>query len=67
MEMMWNLMNTLQILFFLSYVYVNYPTHMTTFFAFLKYANAENQYLSAFTFLFISDSNFKRGDVRKIL
>jgi hypothetical protein len=28
MEMMWNLMNTLQLMFFLNEIYVTYPTHV---------------------------------------
>lgn len=66
MEMMWNLMNTLQLLYFLSYVYVKFPEVVTQFFSFLKYANAKNEYLNAFTFLIISDSKFKRGTVSKV-
>jgi len=63
MEMTWNLMNTLQILFYLSYVYVNFPPHLTEFFKYLKYANAENQYLAAIFFSVIPQSHFPRGSV----
>ena len=63
MEMTWNLMNALQLLFFLSYIYLNFPNHLNEFFVFLKYANAENQYLSAFTFMIIPEDHFKRGSV----
>lgn len=63
MEMTWNLMNTLQLLFYLSYVYVNFPEHLSQFFGYLKYANAENQYLSSLTFWIVSRDNFKRGHV----
>lgn len=63
MEMTWNLMNTLQLLYFLSYVYVNFPDHVSKFFGYLKYANAENQYLSSLAFWFVHRENFKRGHV----
>lgn len=63
MEMTWNLMNTLQILFYLSYVYVLYPGHLIEFFKYLKYANAENQYIAAITFMVIPEDRFERGSV----
>jgi hypothetical protein len=63
MEMMWNMMNTLQMMFFLSYVNVEFPDFVQTFFSFLDYANLDNEYTRAFTNLIVSGSNFKRGDV----
>ena len=63
MELMWNLTNTTQILYFLSKVYVNFPADVVQFFSYLRYSNAKNQYLSDFSFMFVSDSNYKRGTV----
>mmetsp|Transcript_41597 Transcript_41597/g.48010 ORF Transcript_41597/g.48010 Transcript_41597/m.48010 type:complete len:304 (-) Transcript_41597:430-1341(-) len=63
MEMMWNLMNTLQLLFYLSYIYVNYPDNVESFFTYLKYSNADNEYLKFVSFKIIPESNFKRGNV----
>ena len=53
MEMIWNLMNTLQLIFFLSYTYVNFPEDVSIFFDYLRYSNAENPILSSLTFLII--------------
>ena len=46
MEMMWGLMNTLQILFFISLVYITYPNDLVEIFKYLGWANANNQYLA---------------------
>lgn len=67
MEMMWNLMNTLQLIFFLSYVHVNFPTHVVEFFDFLKYANAENVYLKYVTLKMVPEDKFTRGAVNERL
>jgi hypothetical protein len=63
MEMMWGLMNTLQILYFISYIHVVFPDHLDTFFEYLKFANADNEYLKQLSFLIISDDNFSQDEV----
>jgi hypothetical protein len=63
MEMMWNMMNSLQMMYFLSYVYVQFPDYVETFFSFLDYANLDNQYTRFLTSKIISNDNFKRGDL----
>ena len=63
MEMIWNLTNTLQIIFFLSYTYVNFPDNLSTFFTYLQYTNAANPFLSEITYLILPPDNFKRGSV----
>ena len=63
MEMMWNLMNTLQLMYFLSYIYCEFPTHLEEFFTYLKYANPENEFLSYVTLVIIPESHFQRGTV----
>ena len=63
MEMTWNLTNTLQIMFFLSYTYVNFPDNLSTFFSYLQYTNAANPFLSEITYLIIPPDNYKRGSV----
>ena len=62
MEMMWNLMNTLQLLYFLSFVFVNYPESTMEFFDYLSYANADNEYLSEVAYVFYDKDKFKRGE-----
>lgn len=63
MEMMWNLMNTLQLIFYISFVYVNYPSGVKDFFKYLKYSNVDNEYLKYMTLHIIPESNFNRGNV----
>lgn len=58
MEMMWGLMNTLQVLYFMSYINVTYPDNLNMIFTFLKYANANNIYLSQLTYIMIPKENF---------
>lgn len=63
MEMMWGLMNTLQVMFFMSYINVAFPRNLDTFFTYLTYANANNVYLSEFSFLIIPEENFNQDEV----
>lgn len=63
MEMMWNLMNVLQMFSFLLYTFVRYPDNVNSLFEYLSYANAENEYLSKLSFLLIPEDKFMRGDV----
>ena len=63
MEMMWNFMNTLQIMFFLSYVFVKHPGYVNEFFSYLAYSNLENKYLEYLTLSLISSDKFTRGNV----
>lgn len=65
MEMMWWLTNTLQLAYFLSKVNVNFPDQVVSFFDYLKFTNANNNYMSDFAFLMISEDKFKRGDVNE--
>lgn len=60
MELMWYLMNTLQILFFISYIHVEYPAILESFFGLLSYANANNQYVSEITFLVFPAEKFNQ-------
>lgn len=62
-EMMWGLMNTLQILYFTSYVYVEFPKDLDAIFVFLGWANANNQYLSDITYLALSSDKFNQDIV----
>lgn len=63
MELMWGLMNTLQILYFISYINVEFPSMLNTFFEFLQYANANNEYLSELTLLVISEDHFNQEEL----
>jgi hypothetical protein len=67
MEIMWNLMNTLQLMYFLSFINVNFPELMSEMFKYLKYANADNEYMKKFTFLLIPEDKFERGEVNEKL
>ena len=51
MEMMWNMTNTLQIFYYFSYVYVQFPENVTSFFSYLQYSNAKNDFISYLSFL----------------
>ncbi|CAI2362650.1 unnamed protein product [Moneuplotes crassus] len=42
MEQMWSLANTLQILFFLGLLEINYPSNLRATFEFMKYSNFDN-------------------------
>jgi hypothetical protein len=63
MELIWCLMNTLQILYFISIINVRYPSHLENFFEYLGIVNADNEYISMFTYLFVSENKFTRGEV----
>jgi hypothetical protein len=67
MEMMWNLMNTLQLMYFLSFVNVNFPPEVDNMFEYFSYANANNEYMSAFAFVLIPEEKFERGEVNEKL
>lgn len=56
-------MNTLQVMYFLSYVSVRTPSYVTSFNSYLSYSNLDNQYSEYLTISLISENNFKRGDV----
>ena len=58
MEMIWGLMNTLQILFFLSFVYVEFPKDLDSIFKYLSWANADNEYVAELSFLLIPENKF---------
>ena len=63
MEMMWNMANTLQIFYYFSYVYVQFPNNVTNFFSYLQYSNAKNDIISYLSYLIIPESKFTRGSV----
>ena len=65
MEMMWGLLNTLQILYFISYIHVHFPTTLKDFFKYLRYANASNEYLSKFTYLIFPEEKFTQDEVNE--
>ena len=65
MEMMWGLMNTLQILYFLSYIFVEYPSDLDSIFAYLGWACANNEYLSQMMYFFLSDRYFSQAIVNE--
>ena len=58
MEMIWGLMNTLQIIYFISYIYVEYPSDLDGFLEYLGWANANNEYLSELSYLALSQEHF---------
>ena len=63
MEMMWNVTNTLQIFYYLSYVYVQFPGNVTFFFSYLQYSNAKNDVISYLSYMVIPENSFTRGSV----
>ena len=65
MEVMWGLLNTLQIIYFMSYIHLKYPSHLSTFFQYLGYANANNEYLSMLTFLVIPEHKFTQVEINE--
>ena len=58
MEMIWGLMNTLQIIYFTSYIYVEYPSELDSFLEYLGWANGNNEYISQLSYLVVSDEHF---------
>lgn len=64
-ELMWGLMNTVQILFFISYIHIEYPKNLKAFFKYLEYANANNEFLSMLTYLIIPEKKFSQDEVNE--
>jgi hypothetical protein len=49
MELMWSMVNTLQIIFYIGLMSLYYPAHVNVFFGYLALANASNPILSYIT------------------
>ena len=62
-EIMWGLMNTLQIIYYINFIYVVFPTDLETVFELLSWANADNEYLAMLTFVILPKENFNQDEV----
>ena len=62
-EIMWGLMNTLQIIYYINYIFAVFPTDLKTVFDLLSWANADNKYLAMFTFTILPKDNFNQDEV----
>lgn len=63
MEAIWGLMNTVQLIYFLSYIYVQYPSMLDEFINYLSWANGSNEFLSDFSYLIIPKKHFTQDVV----
>ena len=62
MELMWIFTNTLQLIYYLSVVNVNFPDIVNVFFPYVQICNANNQYVSDLSYMIIPSSKFESGN-----